>query len=100
MGFEHVACNYCGSENHRRLFDIHESPDARQPPAWRGDAAIPVVQCESCSLVFLNPRYDDARLTALYQDPQMFIGTIDPEGRARSIANERPMRVARFKDEV
>ncbi len=97
MGFEHVPCNFCQSERHRVLFEIHESPDERQPPAWRGTAAIPVVRCDECRLVFLNPRYDDVRLTALYQDPQMFIGTIDPEGRSRNIAAERPQRVARFK---
>lgn len=100
MGFEITACNFCGAREHRKLFEIRESPDARQPPAWRGSAAIPVVRCPACDLVFLNPRYDDERLTALYQDPQMFIGTIDPEGRSRSIANERPMRVKRFADEV
>lgn len=100
MGFETVACNGCGSTQAVRLFDIRESPDERQPPAWRGSATIPVVRCAGCGLVFLNPRYDDARLTALYQDPQMFIGTIDPEGRSRSIANERPLRVSRFRDEV
>lgn len=100
MGFEPVACNFCGSRSSQSLFEIHESPDDRQPPAWRGSAAIPVVRCTACGLVFLNPRYDDQRLTALYQDPQMFIGTIDPEGRSRSIANERPLRVKRFADEV
>jgi 2-polyprenyl-3-methyl-5-hydroxy-6-metoxy-1,4-benzoquinol methylase len=100
MGFKTVACNSCGSTVHQKLFDIHESPDPRQPPAWRGDAAIPVVRCKRCDLVFLNPRYDEERLHALYQDPQMFIGTIDPEGRARSISSERPLRVKRFKDEA
>ncbi|MBI5032986.1 MAG: class I SAM-dependent methyltransferase [Chloroflexi bacterium] len=100
MGFEHVVCNFCKSNDQWVLFNIHESPDERQPPAWRGSASIPVVRCKQCGLVFLNPRYDDARLTALYQDPQMFIGTIDPEGRSRSIAAERPQRVARFKGDV
>src|SRR5688572_29915466 len=100
MGFEHVACNFCGSERHNWLFEIQESPDERQPPAWRGTARIPVVRCTQCELVFLNPRYDDERLTALYQDPKMFIGTIDPEGRSRSIVAERAERVARFGDDV
>jgi 2-polyprenyl-3-methyl-5-hydroxy-6-metoxy-1,4-benzoquinol methylase len=100
MGFESVPCNWCGSTDHAVLFEIHESPDPRQPPAWRGTAAIPIVKCRACSLVFLNPRYDDVRLRAIYQDPQMFVGTIDPEGRSRSIAAERPQRVARFRDEA
>jgi SAM-dependent methyltransferase len=100
MGFERVACNGCGSSAHRHLFDIQESPDERQPPAWRGNASIPVVRCERCGLVFLNPRYDEERIVALYQDPQMFVGTIDPEGRSRSIMAERAMRVARFADDV
>src|SRR5437870_522396 len=100
MGYERVRCNYCGSERQSVLFAIHESPDERQPPAWRGTDAIPVVQCRDCDLVFLNPRYDDDRLAALYQDPQMFISTIDPEGGSRSIAAERPQRVARFTQEV
>ena len=86
--------------DHERLFDIQESPDDRQPPAWRGTASIPVVRCRRCRLVFLNPRYDNERLVALYQDPQMFIGTIDPEGRSRSIARERPERVTRFAHDV
>lgn len=100
MGFESVACNSCGSREHDVLFAIAESSDERQPPAWRGTASIPVVRCRQCQLVFLSPRYDEARLTAVYQDPQMFVSTIDPEGRSRSIANERPMRVARFADEA
>ncbi len=100
MGFKSVACNFCGSRSHAKLFEVHESPDERQPPAWRGSVAIPVVRCTNCGLVFLNPRYDDARLTALYQDPQMFTGTIDPEGRSRSIVSERAERVARFKQDV
>jgi SAM-dependent methyltransferase len=100
MGFEHIPCNYCGSQAHIKLFDIQESPDERQPPGWRGSATIPVVRCHECGLIFLNPRYDDARLTALYQDPQMFTGTIDPEGRSRSIVSERAERVARFKQDV
>jgi SAM-dependent methyltransferase len=100
VGFERVPCNACGSQRQRVLFDIHESPDERQPPAWRGTAAIPVVTCEACGLSFLNPRYDDERLAALYQDPQMFIGTVDPEGRARSIASERSLRVTRFRADV
>ena len=100
MGFERVRCNLCGSDRQLVLFDIHESPDERQPPSWRGTAAIPVARCELCGLVFLNPRYDDARLTVLYQDPQMFLSTIDPEGRSRSIAGERAQRVARFKHDV
>jgi len=82
------------------LFDIYESPDDRQPPEWRGSSAIHVVMCNHCRLVFLNPRYDDNKLTKLYQDPQMFKSTIDPEGRARSIANERSLRVSRFQHEV
>ena len=100
MGFETVACDYCASRSHIRLFDIHESPDVRQPVAWRGTAAIPVVRCQQCGLVFLNPRYDDAHLTALYQDPQTFISTIDPEGKRRSISTERAQRVARFYTDV
>ncbi|KAF0146426.1 MAG: type 12 methyltransferase [Nitrospirae bacterium] len=100
MGFEHVLCNFCNAEDHTVLFEIFESPDERQPPAWRGSSAIPVVRCNHCGLVFLNPRYDDERLTALYQDPQMFKGTIDPEGNSRSIANERSLRVSRFQHEV
>lgn len=97
---EHVKCNFCRSDQHRVIATIRESEDPRQPPAWRGHAEIPVVRCKRCSLVFLNPRYDDARLAALYQDPQMFIGTIDPEGRSRSIVAERSQRVARFKGDV
>ncbi|MBI4848392.1 MAG: class I SAM-dependent methyltransferase [Nitrospirae bacterium] len=100
MGFEQVACGFCGSQVYTTLFEIHESPDERQPLAWRGTSSIPVVQCRRCGLVFLNPRYDDERLSALYQDPQMFTGTIDPEGRRRNIAAERQIRVARFKDDV
>lgn len=100
MGFEAIACNYCASRSHVKLFDLHESMDARQPPAWRGTAAISVVRCQQCGLVFLNPRYDDERLTALYQDPQTFVSTIDPEGQSRSISAERVQRVTRFYDDV
>lgn len=100
MGFERVCCNSCGSFDARERFQIRESPDERQPPAWRGTASIPLVTCNQCELSFLNPRYDDERLTALYQDPRMFVGTIDPEGRARSIVAERALRVARFGDDA
>ena len=98
--FERVACNYCGSWDHSFLFEISESSDERQPPAWRGTARIPVVRCRQCGLVFLNPRYSEKKLYDLYQDAGMFTSTVDPEGNSRSIIGERAKRVAAFQDEV
>jgi SAM-dependent methyltransferase len=100
MGFECVCCDGCGASDAYVRFEIHESPDERQPLAWRGTASIPLVTCNQCGLSYLNPRYDDERLEALYQDPRMFVGTIDPEGRSRSIVAERALRVARCQDDV
>jgi SAM-dependent methyltransferase len=100
MAFSQVVCNYCGSASHTVLHVIRQSPDPRQPPAWRGSSEIPLVRCNQCDLVFLNPRYDDAKLTGHYQDPQMFKKTIDPEGRDRSIIAERSLRVKRASYDV
>src|SRR5579864_2149035 len=99
-GFESVPCNLCGSEDAAPLFEIREYSDARQPKSWRGDASIPVVRCPVCGLVFLNPRYNAQKLNAMYQDPDMFRQTTDPDGRSRHMANEREERVAAFKSDV
>ncbi len=96
-GFEVVPCDFCRSHRQAKLFEIHESADDRLPVAWRGVATIPIVRCEDCGLAFLSPRYSRERLRALYQDPQLFLRSIDPDGRERSIAAERMQRVARFK---
>lgn len=100
MAFIKVSCNFCGSESYTVLHTIRQSDDPRQPSAWRGSSEIPIVRCNQCNLVFLNPRYDDESLTAHYQDPQMFKKTIDPESRDRSIIAERSLRVTRALDDV
>lgn len=99
-GFEEVCCNLCGADQPDELFHIQETLDERQPVSWRGTASIPVVRCRKCGLVYLNPRYNTARLEAIYQDADTFTGTLDPEGRIRSIATERALRVGRFRREV
>lgn len=99
-GFETVACPMCGPRGEKILFEIVESNDPRQPRTWRGSARIPVVRCQVCGLVFLNPRYDEGRLHAIYQDPKIFSETVDPDGRRRNISSERVRRVKAFEAEV
>jgi SAM-dependent methyltransferase len=99
-GFETVSCELCGSNEFEALFNIRESSEQRLPPSWRGNSPIPLVKCNTCDLVFLNPRYAQDRLKALYQDPLVYQQSIDPEGRTRHIAAERVERVAQFRQEV
>lgn len=56
---EQVACNLCGSERHT---PVYEMPDRE----FFRDEFFTVVQCDRCSLGFLNPRPTPAEIQKYY----------------------------------
>ncbi len=62
LELEHVACDLCGGTRTRERY---RKPDTGH---WTSDFEFPVVECERCGLVFVNPRPTSAAMSAFYAD--------------------------------
>ncbi|QIL21421.1 class I SAM-dependent methyltransferase [Thermomonas sp. HDW16] len=60
MELEHIACDLCGNPGYRVRY--------RKPDNWlRGSLyAFPVVECDECHLVYVNPRPTMAAMSSFY----------------------------------
>lgn len=62
LQLEHVDCDLCGARGYRERY--------RKPDNWlRGSLfEFPVVECDGCGLVYVNPRPTMAAMAAFYPD--------------------------------
>ena len=62
MQLEHVPCDLCGSTSYGVRY--------RKPDNWLRSTLFefPVVECDGCSLVYVNPRPTMAAMAGLYPD--------------------------------
>ncbi len=60
FSLEHVGCDLCGETSYRERY---RKPDTR---FWVSLYAFPVVECNGCGLVYLNPRPDQNSMAPFY----------------------------------
>lgn len=92
QGLEYTSCYFCGTNQSIPLYKIK---------GFRDDPRkFTVVKCESCSLVYINPRYSEEENSALYSDVYYASTAIDPSGRVRSYLTDRENKIRDHKIEV
>ncbi len=63
-GIENIICNLCGNKTTTTIYQIDVRPD--QKGVYHQDS-WPIVQCQQCSLIYVNPRPDPTAFKAYYE---------------------------------
>ena len=83
MELEKTGCVMCGCDQTSFLMQF-------SPPDLPG--RFQLEQCPCCQTVFVNPHPTRAQIAAFFSNPDIFLKTVDPEGRKRSMIRERERR--------
>ncbi|MBU2548868.1 MAG: methyltransferase domain-containing protein [Proteobacteria bacterium] len=81
------TCVMCGQNGSRPLLRF-------RPPDLAGEFALD--RCGHCGAAFVNPHPTRAQINRFFSDETIYLHTRDPEGRERSLAEERDRRRAEF----
>ena len=89
---EHTDCYLCGNDKPKTLYVIKGFRNNQR--------SFNVVQCDVCSLVYINPRYSLHENFALYNESYYADTAVDPSGRTRSFLTDRENKINDHKMEV